>query len=60
MKLEKAVEILLDIEFRLPQMRPQHEREALQLGIEAPKFRLRWEQQAGQADFELLPGETKD
>jgi hypothetical protein len=31
---------------------------ALQLGIEALKFRQRWEQQEGEDDFPRLPGET--
>ncbi len=35
-------------------------RVALQLGIEALKFRHRWKQQEGEEDFPLLPGETKD
>lgn len=34
--------------------------QAEQLGIEALEFRLRWEQQEGEDDFLLLPGETKD
>ena len=33
---------------------------AERLGIEALKFRLRWEQQEGEKDFPLLPGETKE
>jgi len=34
--------------------------QAHQLGIEALEFRLRWEQQEGEKDFPLLPGETKE
>lgn len=33
---------------------------AMKLGEEAMNFRLRWEQQEGEDDFPLLPGETKD
>lgn len=32
---------------------------AINLGIEAIKFRKRWEEQEGEDDFPLLPGETK-
>lgn len=32
---------------------------AEELGIEALKFRLHWEQQEGEDDFPLLPGETE-
>lgn len=32
---------------------------ACKLGIEALKFRLRWEQQEGDPDYELLPGEAE-
>lgn len=39
---------------------PQHRKDAVRLGLEALKFRLRWEQQEGEDDFPLLPGETKD
>lgn len=34
--------------------------DAQKLLIEAGNFRLRWEQQEGEDDFLLLPGETKD
>jgi len=34
--------------------------DAMNLGIEALKFRLRWEEQEGEDDFPLLPGETKE
>jgi len=33
---------------------------AQSLGIEAIKFRQRWEQQEGESDFPLLPSETRE
>lgn len=35
-------------------------REAIKLGIEALRFRQRWEEQEGEEDFPLMPGETKE
>ena len=34
--------------------------QATKLGIEALKFRQRWEQQEGEDYFPILPGETED
>ena len=60
MKLEKAIEILLDIELRTPHIRPQHEREALELGIEALK-RVRSQRYPKYPLLHsLLPGETEE
>lgn len=38
---------------------PDHAK-AVELGNEALRFRLHWEQQEGEDDFPLLPGETKE
>jgi len=38
----------------------QRRNEAINLGIQALKFRQRWEQQEGEDNFPLLPGETKE
>jgi len=35
-------------------------RAAQRLGFQALKFRQRWEQQEGDDDFPLLPGETRE
>lgn len=56
---EKAIEIKETPEpgyFSIP---IRDRRVANNLSIEALKFRLRWEQQEGEDDFPLLPGETE-
>ena len=60
MKPEKAIEILTQAEKEPDILYSDDFVAALKLGIEALKFRLRWEQQEGEVDFSLLPGETKD
>ena len=60
MKLEKAIEIETIHNDHNPNFTDADRREAHQLSIEALIFRQRWEDQEGEDDFPLLPGETKD
>lgn len=60
MRIEKAIETNTELVGWLKRVNWLKREKALQLGIEAMKFRLRWEQQEGEDDFLLLPGETKD
>lgn len=60
MKLEKAIEILNDLDTTLPQFRGRFKREAIKLGIEALR---RLEKARNERRFDrlgLLPGETDD
>lgn len=57
MKLKKVIEILdLNIKEAGRSM-PPDVLAALKLSVESTKFRQRWEEQEGEDDFPLLPGE---
>jgi len=60
MKLDKAIEILTIHNDHNSNFTDAEREEAHQLGIEALLFRQRWEQQEGEDDFTLLPGETEE
>ena len=60
MNLNRAIEILKLLPHHPPAFLTLDELNATELLIEAGKFRQRWEDQEGEADFPLLPGETKD
>lgn len=60
MKLEEAIRVTEQIIATLPGTLNDKEREALQLGIEAMKWRLLMELDYGSWCGPLLPGETKD
>lgn len=56
---EEAIEILNDHACKKMKVFDEDLEEAEKLGIEALKFRQRWEQQEGDTDFWRLPGESK-
>ncbi|MBA7569787.1 hypothetical protein ES708_11528 [subsurface metagenome] len=60
MNLPKAIELNKEAEKSLRDHKFIDHADAVKLGGEALEFRQRWEQQEGEADFLLLPGETKD
>lgn len=60
MTLDKAIEILLDLDTTLPQSDPEDRRDAVKLGIEALKRLQTLRRTAVSIAFYLLPGETKD
>ena len=59
MDIEKAIEILEDILKEGRGLSGPDRFTAIRLGIEALKFRQRWEEQEGEDDFPRLPGETE-
>ena len=59
MNPDEAIKELLDIELRVPVMRPQKERDALGLGREALKLYQTIKADGLRAEDFLLPGETK-
>lgn len=60
MTIDEAIRIIED-EIGCWALHPETSHpKAFQLGIEALKFRQRWEQQEGEADFSRLPGETEE
>lgn len=59
MNLGEAIEILSDSANKGITTFNQDFGDAEKLAIEALKFRQRWEDQEGEDDFLLLPGETK-
>ena len=59
MKLDEAIkEIQVELDEH-PLSRELTYYKAIRLGIEALKFRQRWEDQEGEDDFPRLPGETE-
>jgi hypothetical protein len=60
MTLEKAIEELSFWETRFHDYNDPQMTKAVKLGIEALRFRLRWEQQEGDDDYLRLPGETNE
>lgn|GEM_PF-3004884 len=60
MNIEKAIEILENLTRETGAFIKGDEIDAMKLGTEALKFRLRWERQEGEDDFLLLPGETEE
>ncbi|MBA7671399.1 hypothetical protein ES703_79557 [subsurface metagenome] len=60
MTIQEAIEILQADIYNPGSISHDELEEAEQLGVEALNFRLRWEQQEGEDDFTLLPGETKE
>lgn len=60
MKLEKAIENLTEIPYIVVASEEKDFGEAIQLGIEAMKFRLELEQEDPEIALEPLPGETED
>ena len=60
MNIPKAIKVLtLTVNHSRANNTP-NVRDGILLGIEALKFRLRWEQQEGEDDFPRLPGETEE
>lgn len=60
MTLEQAITILTDLLGEGPQFSPDLRRQAVNQGIEALKFRQRWEQQEGDNDYARLQAETNE
>ena len=59
MNPDEAIKELLDIELRVPVMRPQKERDALGLGREALKLVAKCRALTCSGATALLPGETE-
>lgn len=59
MKPDKAIEILTDLLGEGPQFPPDDRRNAVKLGIEALKWRAKWERASLPDKWPLLPGETE-
>lgn len=60
MTIDEAITRLQQLQVDLKYWKDPTKDQALNLGIEALKFRQRWEQQEGEHDFIWLPGETED
>lgn len=60
MKISRSIEILETEPPESLDISDEDEEAAAHLGIEALKFRQRWEEQEGEEDFPLMPGQTKE
>ena len=60
MTIEEAITIETIHNDHNPTITDAQRHQAHNLSVEALRFRLRWEQQEGEKDFPLLPGETRE